>query len=248
LIGVEKIFDQIEIFLTKRKGIGTEHVECYSTFSPFSTHFLSILIMEDLGKRIRFHRLKQALTLQQLSTKTKLSVSFLSEIERGLAEPSMASLRKIRRALDISLLTFREETENAKPNNGNFRIPGEEIQNREKYITDARVVRSWQRKKLSYPGQPGFYELLTPDLNRQLEVLYFKMGPGFDVGHERFVDPRGEKFMYVFSGCLNFNVNGKEFHLNAGDSLSYPADAPVSWKIESDQVCEGILVITPPGF
>jgi len=204
--------------------------------------------MEDLGKRIRSHRLKHALTLQQLSAKANLSVSFLSEIERGLAEPSMASLRKIRRALDISLLTFREESETAKPNYGNFRILGEEIQNQRKYITDAKVVRSQQRKKLSYPGQPWFYELLTPDLNRQLEVLYFKGEPGFDAGHESFVDPKGEKFMYVFSGSLTFNVAGEEFHLNTGDSLSYPADAPVSWKIEGDQVCEGILVITPPGF
>lgn len=199
--------------------------------------------MEDLGSKIREQRRKRSLTLKQLSATTNLSISFLSEIERGLAQPSMASLKKIRKALGISLLTFKE---------GDLSIADEVEINQAaeavKYITDVKLVRAGQRKKLAYPGRSGFYELLTPDLNRQLEVLYFRMPPGFDTGPEPLVDPAGEKCMVILAGSLKFKVGEEEFHLEAGDSLSYPADSPISWLSVGDEDAEGILIITPPCF
>jgi len=50
--------------------------------------------MHDFGRMIRINRQAQALTLNKLSHKTGLSISFLSEIERGKSQPSIASLRK----------------------------------------------------------------------------------------------------------------------------------------------------------
>jgi len=93
----------------------------------------------------------------------------------------------------------------------------------------------------------GYFELLTPDLNRRLEALSFKVGPGFESG-KRFVDPPGEKFMTILSGVLEFCVGSETFLLNEGDSLSYPADAPVGYKVIGKETVTGILVITPPGF
>jgi len=43
--------------------------------------------MEDLGSRIRDERQKHELPLEVLSQKTELSISFLSQIERSLAQP-----------------------------------------------------------------------------------------------------------------------------------------------------------------
>ncbi|MFP3928927.1 MAG: helix-turn-helix domain-containing protein, partial [Desulfobacteraceae bacterium] len=119
--------------------------------------------MDDLGKRIRAQRLKRSLTLKQLSEMTGLSIGFLSEIERGISEPSMASLRKIREALGVSLLSFRDSEDERQNNSHLLRILADPSQDPGRYIQDARVVRAGQRKKLAYPGRPGFYELLTPD-------------------------------------------------------------------------------------
>ena len=203
--------------------------------------------MEDLGAKIREQRLKRSLTLKQLSEKTKLSVSFLSEIERSLAQPSMASLRKIAQAFGTSLLTFRAHEPDNEPE-GAFAYPKGNIHGFQTLIRGARVVRARQRKKISYPGRPGFYELLTPDLNRRLEVLYARMEAGFKSGPEPIVDPPGEKCLVIITGRLSFTVDGEEYILEKGDSISYPADSPLSFKVLGEETVEMILVITPPGF
>jgi len=203
--------------------------------------------MDNLGTKIREFRRSRSMTLKQLAEAAKLSVSFLSEIERGLAQPSMASLKRIRKVLGISLLNL-QDAENLAELPGSPPLETPLQPSRGPYITDARVVKAGQRKKLAYPGRPGFYELLTPDLNRNLEVLYFKMESDFDTGPEVLLDPPGEKCMVLLNGEVEFRVGDEAFDLCAGDSLSYPADAPVSWTVRGDAPFEGILIVTPPGF
>ena len=60
--------------------------------------------MENLGSRIRDERQKRKLTLEVLSQKTELSKSFLSQIERGLAQPSISSLKRIAREFGMSVV------------------------------------------------------------------------------------------------------------------------------------------------
>jgi len=110
------------------------------------------------------------------------------------------------------------------------------------------VVRSGQRKKLGYPDRPGFYELLTPDLNRRLEVLFVKIEPGFETGPEPIIDPPGEKFIYVLKGLYQMIINGETHVLNAGDSIYYPADSPLFFKNIGDEPVELVFVLTPPVF
>ncbi|RFA08690.1 hypothetical protein B7R54_05205 [Subtercola boreus] len=57
-----------------------------------------------LGAAIRAARLSKALTLVELARLAKLSHPFLSQLERGHARPSMASLERIARALETSQL------------------------------------------------------------------------------------------------------------------------------------------------
>lgn len=52
-----------------------------------------------LGPFIRARRLGQKMTLQDVATVTGLSVSYLSEIERGVVEPSIKTLHKLAEAL-----------------------------------------------------------------------------------------------------------------------------------------------------
>ncbi len=203
--------------------------------------------MNDFGRMIRINRQTQALTLKKLSHRTGLSVSFLSEIERGKSQPSIASLRKISQALGISLLSLTEQDEQRELDNRIEPFSSNLNNGSHHYIHDAKVVRANRRKRISFPGMTGYFELLTPDLNRKLEALSFKVNPGFESG-KQFVDPPGEKFMIILSGILEFYVGPETFLLNKGDSLSYPADAPVGYKVIGDETVTGILVITPPGF
>ena len=55
-----------------------------------------------IGQRINDLRLRQKVTLKELSKKTGLTASFLSQVERALASPSVSSLEKIAHALKKS--------------------------------------------------------------------------------------------------------------------------------------------------
>lgn len=203
--------------------------------------------MDNLGAIMRKQRQSKNITLKDMSEKTALSISFLSEIERGVARPSMTSLRKIAQALGISLLSFADDSNDIEDN----QIPIKSVtgaDKKDKYVSSVKVVRAGQRKKLGYPDRPGYYELLTPDLNRLLEVLYTKLEPGFETGTEPILDPPGEKFIFVLKGTYQTTIDEETYTLGAGDSIYYPADAPVYFKNTSDSSTELILVVTPPGF
>jgi len=203
--------------------------------------------MDRLCSMIRKQRQNKNMTLKNMSEATSLSVSFLSDIERGVAKPSMASMRKIARALGISLLSFTDDADEDEA----FQMPMQVDQgtsNVSKYVTNVKVVYAGQRKKLGYPDRPGYYELLTPDLNRQLEVLYVKIEPGFETGPEPIVDPPGEKFLYVLKGSYQTTINNEPYTLGPGDSIYYPANATVYFKNMSEHPVELILAVTPPGF
>jgi quercetin dioxygenase-like cupin family protein len=116
------------------------------------------------------------------------------------------------------------------------------------YITDVRVARAGKRKRISFPGMKGYFELLTPDLNRLIEALNFKLEPGFTSGQEQFSDLPGEKFMLILEGSLEFHVAEQVYVLNEMDSLYYPAEAPILYKVLGEKTVKGVLVITPPGF
>ena len=61
------------------------------------------LLDETIGRSIRMRRKAQELTLKQMSRRTGLSVSLLSQIERAESSASVSSLHKVARALNCRL-------------------------------------------------------------------------------------------------------------------------------------------------
>ena len=201
--------------------------------------------MENLGDRIREERRRGKLTLEKLSQKIGLSKSFLSQVERGLAQPSVSSLKKITRELGISVVDlFAGETD---PQNRSSFLPTFS-KNGPKYAEDFQVVRANRRKSLMLPGSKVSYDLLTPDLNRQLEVMYMRIDPGEHSGEEPMVDLPGEKFGLVLKGILEVRVGEEVQQIRAGDSLYFPAHFPHSWRGMGKEPIEVIWALTPPRF
>jgi transcriptional regulator with XRE-family HTH domain len=62
--------------------------------------------MEALGDFIRRRRKQANLSLRQLAEKTRLSNPYLSQIERGLHQPSMRVIKLISEALNVSAETL----------------------------------------------------------------------------------------------------------------------------------------------
>jgi transcriptional regulator with XRE-family HTH domain len=204
--------------------------------------------MVDMGMKIRQQRVKLKMTLEQLSRKTGLSTSFLSQVERNLAQPSVSSLKKIVHQLGISIVYFLTENHIDQALWGYGppaqKAPTEEI----RYSPDVKVVRADKRKGFTMPGCDVLYEVLTPDLNRRLEVMFMRISEGETSGDEGMVDAPGEKFGLVLNGVFYFRAGNDEFILEAGDSIVHPADIPIWWKGLKGNPIEVIWVQTPPSF
>jgi len=201
--------------------------------------------MENLGERIREERRKGKLTLEKLSQKTGLSKSFLSQVERGLAQPSVSSLKKIAREFGISVVDLFANGANQKNLLGSLPPASK---NGPTYVQGFQVVRANRRKSLALPGSKVFYDLLTPDLNRQLEVMYMRIEPGEHSGEEPMVDLPGEKFGLVLKGTLEIRVGKEVQQVKEGDSVYFPAHVPHSWRGMGKETIEVIWVLTPPQF
>ena len=55
------------------------------------------------------------MSLKDLAERIGLTASFLSQVERELAEPSITSLRKIAEALDVPIFYFLLDNDNHSP-------------------------------------------------------------------------------------------------------------------------------------
>src|SRR5437764_14974183 len=62
----------------------------------------------DVGERLRAIRRSRRCTLRTVATRSGLSESFLSQVERGQSSASIASLRRVADALGVSLADLVE--------------------------------------------------------------------------------------------------------------------------------------------
>jgi len=179
---------------------------------------------------IRKTRREKRFTLKKMAEETGISVNYLSQIERGNTNPSIGILKKITSALGISLLELGDES---------LRTPF--------HREEVAVVRRHMRKKLVYPKSKLEEYLLTPDLNRKLEVLLSESKPG-KYREDVWYSHEGEEFGFVLEGQYEVTVKDKVYILNEGDSIYYPSHLPHKMRGIGHKRCKTLWVITPPSF
>lgn len=69
----------------------------------------------ELNTKLRMLRKDRGLTLAEVSAKTELSVSFLSDVERGRTKPSLDTLEKLSESYQISVTDLLAEVDFGKP-------------------------------------------------------------------------------------------------------------------------------------
>lgn len=179
-----------------------------------------------VGETIRLRRQMRGLSLKQVAEPAGISVGMLSQVERGLAAPSIKSLRAICAAMDM-------------PVNWLFHRDDEQEDQAAEYI----VARS-ARRSLTYHDGALIKELLTPDTQPKIQMLRFLLKPGASSG-EPYSDPEGGKCGLVLSGTLGLELNSTEFTIREGDSFAFPATTLVRFWAIGDIPCEVIWVVAP---
>ncbi len=161
-----------------------------------------------LGARIRELRTGRRLTLVQLAAATELSHPFLSQLERGLAQPSLASLRRIAIALEtspIELIAASDPADDA-PCVIELHRAGEGTLADGFAAGDARMLAR---------GARTFHPM---------EVA----GAALEPAPEPFTHAE-EEFVYVVAGAIRIQLDDEIHELGAGDSIYYPGGVGHRW-------------------
>ena len=187
-----------------------------------------------LGVKIRQHRKARSLTLTELAEQCEISPSFLSQIERDQANPSVATLHTIAEVFGLTLATFFEEPEQHIGYH-----PSTEI--------SAKVVRANQRKILIYPGSGIRNELLSPDLQRDIQMMRVVIPPGADTGDVPLIH-EGEECGFVLQGQVEVWVGDEHFLLGPGDAIYQASTVPHRSRNVGTTDAIIIVAITPPSF
>ena len=179
----------------------------------------------DVGERLRDIRRLRRATLKTIADRAGVSESFLSQVERGRASASIASLRRIANALGVSVADLFEPSGPPRP----------------------RVLRRDERPSLAF-GILGRKLLLTPRPLQHLEVFVGELEPGGSTGAEPYAHGDSEELFVVVSGTVQLELDGDVHRLEHGDSIDYRSSTPHRVINVGEEHAEVMWIISPPSY
>ena len=176
----------------------------------------------DIGAKIKRLRLSNQLTLEELANRSELTKGFLSQLERDLTSPSIATLENILEALGTNLKDFFSEDED------------EQIV----FSKDDFFENTQDDYKISY---------IIPNAQKnEMEPILIELK---EDKKSMEIDPHdGEEFGYVIQGKVTL-VNGEEeYEVKKGETFYLKGNLPHYIVNKNDTLAKVIWVSTPPIF
>lgn len=178
-----------------------------------------------IGPSLRNARRGKGMTLREVAEAAGVTESFLSQVERDLASPSIATLRRIAVALGTSIGVILDE---AGPH--------------------GQLVRATERRVVTYPGLKARDEFLTDGSGGRLQVILSVVEPGGGTGPEAYTHESDEECLVVLEGRLELWVADEHHVLETGDAIRYSSRVPHRNQNPGPGVARVLFVITPPSF
>lgn len=175
-----------------------------------------------IGDRLRDLRKARGMSLRELGLATGLSPTLLSQIERGVTDPSLKSLRSIAEVFGQSVSALFDEGA----------------------VPSVHISREGQRSRIVSPRGYIQYERLAPG-NGQLEVLRGLLGPGESSSDQPSSHPSIE-CTYVVSGTLTVTVGEARYEVEAGEAITIGPGHPHLYSNNSAGKVEFVQAVTPP--
>jgi transcriptional regulator with XRE-family HTH domain len=177
-----------------------------------------------LGERLRAIRQLRRRTLREVAEAAEISESFLSQLERGRTNATIATLQRLSTALGIDVSDlFAAKT--GRP----------------------RVLRREAREFVAW-GRLGRKALLTPKPFHSLEVVVARFEPGGSTGDEPYTHGASEELLIVVAGRVQVQLGTEVYEVAAGDSVHYESSTPHRVANVGDEVAEVLFVISPPSY
>jgi transcriptional regulator with XRE-family HTH domain len=183
--------------------------------------------MESLGVEIQRRRKGSSLTLKDLAKMTGVTSSFLSQIEKGKALPSLPTLKKLADALEttVSILVAEEGKPKRSP-----------------------VLKRMDRRIVEDPlTDPATQVLTSPENWKMMEPMLFTFRKKSPVSSIRYRHV-GDEFAIVLKGSLKIILKDDEYLLGQGDSIYFSSGIPHVFLNPIDGETEVLSINTPPNF
>lgn len=152
--------------------------------------------------KVREIRKKQGFTLADLAEKTGLSQGLLSQIERGLVDPTVSNFWKICTALNTPINYFFDGSKE-----------------------NQFVIRKGEHRLLQLSNDFVSYHELLPSHLGDEQILLVEILPG-EQSEMELVSHTGVEFGYVIRGEMKVALGGDDIYLQAGDSIYFQSTTP----------------------
>ncbi len=182
--------------------------------------------LSSVGTDLRALRKSRCITLSDLASTLGRSVGWVSQVERGISEPSISDLRKFAEIFDVSVSFF-------------FRNDDAPIEERD------YVVRASRRRSLGNPSAGLIEELLSPDIGGAFEMVRSIFAPGAELTEPQTRET--EEAGFIVSGTLDLWIGVQKFRLEAGDSFRFRHE-PYRWHNPGSIETIAIWTIAPPVY
>ena len=178
----------------------------------------------EFGKQVKLIRKKRGMSLQELSTLSKVSTSMISQIERGEKNPTISVACEIAEALNTTLSA----------------LLGQQDQR------EIVVIRK-ESRPVYYDENSGFQRhLLSPSFpSRGIEFVKNVIPPYSETGVFPAHKSGVKEYIYIEKGSLKVELgkDGYNERLYEGDSFYFEADTEHRFINDSDIECNYFLVI-----
>ena len=176
-----------------------------------------------LGNILKVYREKTRKNQSEVASRAGISISMLSQIERGVVSPSIDTLVGVCNALGLDIADlFRRITPDAP----------------------VRLHRPGQRLGTRHDGVLFEQLAVSSHTNFPAELLLLEVKPGRRVGlgngHE------GIEMGYVLEGKAVLTVEGTEHPLGKGDSVSFDASLPHGLANGGKKTFRAVWTALPP--
>ncbi len=190
--------------------------------TPRSSNATPQDISSKMGERIAQYRTFRGMSLRALAEAAGLSSSFLSQLENGRTNASVASLHKIADALGVALGQLFED--------GKVHTTG--------------VLRAEDRPTLPLEGGKKYVISRLPLKN--VEVYAGEFAPGATTGPHGYVHGNSQEFFIVTEGTIIFELDAERYEMSKGDSIEFLSSVPHRAENLSTEMAEVIWITSPP--
>ena len=176
----------------------------------------------DIGAKLKELRILKGLTQEELADRAELSKGFISQLERDLTSPSIATLMDILQCLGTSIGEFFNETPEEQIVFGKtdyFEKHDQELKNENKWI--------------------------IPNAQKNMmEPILLTLEPGGETYPDN--PHEGEEFGYVLQGNISIHIGSKTYKAKKGESFYFVSDKKHYLSSKAGAVL--IWVSSPPSF